>query len=199
MPVDDPIEPIDACAVEPIVIDVAGNGFDLTDAGNGTSFDHNADGISESIAWIAAGSDDAFLVLDRDHDGIVNNGLEWFGNFTQQTASPRPNGFAALKEFDTRPNGGNEDGMISEADAVYPFLRLWHDANHNGVSEPEELLTLPQVGLKSISLDYKVLPKRDKFGNRFRYRAKLTWDDKKSPSRWAYDVFFTNDCRSNSD
>ena len=83
--------------VSPILIDVLGNGFSLTNALNGVAFDLTADGTLDHISWTVPGSDDAFLALDRNSNGVVDNGAELFGNFTPQPAlKDQPCGWSCL-------------------------------------------------------------------------------------------------------
>ena len=130
--------------IDPIVLDLDHNGLSFAPSAQGVSFDLNADGAQEQIAWTANGGD-GILALDLDGSGKIESGKELFtptfngGHFTD--------GIAALASLD-----GNHDGVINSQDQAFGDLVVWQDANHNGVSETGELAKLGDLGISSISL-----------------------------------------------
>ncbi len=133
--------------------------------------------------------DDAFLVLDRNGNGRIDDGSELFGDSTPQPV-PDPdnrNGFEALAVFDDSLSGGNEDGFIDEDDAIFSDLQVWIDANHNGISEADELLPLSEANVEAIDLSYRSVSRTDSHGNEFRFASNV---EMTRGRRIAWDVFF---------
>jgi hypothetical protein len=172
---------------DPMILDLDGDGLDLTSSADGVDFDMNGDGAGERVAWTAAGSDDAWLVLDRNANGVIDDGTELFGNITDQPQSDSPHGFVALAVFDGAAVGGNGNDLIDAGDAVWSRLRLWTDADHNGKAESAELQPLSAAGVTALELDFKTAGRRDRHENYLRYRAKVLGE--RNVGRWSYDVF----------
>jgi hypothetical protein len=176
----------------PIIIDTDGAGLHLTSSASGVSFDFFGNGQPMQIAWTAEGSTNGWLALDRNGNGTIDSAKELFGNITDQAPSKHPNGFRALAVFDLPENGGNDDGVVDAQDAVWPKLLVWIDANHDGVSQPNELRGLESVGIRAIRLGYTLSPYSDEFGNRFRYKGSLKPMRDDNVDRVIYDVFLVS-------
>jgi hypothetical protein len=180
----------------PVVLDLEENGFHLSSPSDPVSFDINADGILDTIAWTQRGEDDAFLCLDRNHNGTIDNGSELFGYATPlRSGAPAEIGYRALAELDDPASGGNGDGKIDTGDRMFHDLCAWIDRNHDGISQPEEIYTLDQVGVVALGYDYKTLRLVDAYGNLFRYVSQV---EMRSPAgrinSWpTFDVVFAED------
>lgn len=185
--------------LSPILVDTAGDGFRLTSAEDGVEFDLNDNGLAnERVAWTEPDSDDAWLVLDRNGNGIIDSGRELFGSMTPAYADsiePRTeNGFDALLMAEGPSyGGGRPDRVIDAFDAVYARMRLWFDRNHDGHTDEGELVSLPDAGLLSLDSRYQEDGRRDRFGNKFSLKGRALF---RAPSghqieRTIYDVFLT--------
>ncbi len=186
---------------DPLVLSLDGSPIHLTTRQGGVWFDVDGDGVRESLAWTRAGSTAAFLVLDLDQDGAITTGAELFGVPVAAPRRQKPlageNSFTLLAAYDASAQGGNGDGLISAADAVFSRLRLWIDTNHDGVSQPNELVPLASAGVTAIELSYRVVGRRDGHGNLYRYRGVVHLSSGRRVPIW--DVFLSTGPQAGSD
>ena len=125
----------------PIVIDLGNDGINSHALNYTINFDLDNNGFKEATGWVSG--DDALLAIDKNNNGIIDNGSELFGNKSisdsaySYTNSSLNNGFETLKSYDT-----NNDGIIDSQDAEFDKLLLWQDKNGNGISETDELIKL---------------------------------------------------------
>ena len=181
-------EPRPCCCLSPILIDVAGDGFRLTSSGDGVLIAPGAGYQRTERAWTERDSDDAWLVLDRNGDGTINDISELFGNKTPQPHPPEGqvrNGFLALAVYD------DGDGTIDRKDDVFAKLRLWQDVNQDGISQPEELHGLPELGVAALSVAYSEARHPDGQGNLFRYTASVRGTPGSTVGPAAWDVWLS--------
>ncbi|HYO75120.1 MAG TPA: hypothetical protein VE010_01555, partial [Thermoanaerobaculia bacterium] len=150
----------------PLILDLDGDGIHTTDMSQPVRFDIDGDGAQEMITWTDASTFEAFLWLDSDPDGVVNDGGELFGiGTTLVSGALATNGFQALSAFDQPSSGGDSDGRITSADAVWSRLRLWVDANHDGVSQRTEVAPIHRYGVTELRLEYTIDRRPDSSGN----------------------------------
>ena len=166
----------------PLIVNMDRRGYHLSSAAEGVLFDLDVNGAPERVAWTRADSQDAFLALDRNGNGRIDDGTELFGNHTPAyfngPEATTANGFEALRFTQGITYGfGTQDDVIDARDPVWAKLLLWTDRNHNGISEPEELTRVADSAIAGISLTYRTIGRVDQFGNEFRQRAEITWKD----------------------
>ncbi len=176
----------------PLLIDLNGDEVHLGSSNESVSFDLFGNGDYQLTQWTAPASDDAFLVMDNNRNGVVDNGSELFGQgsdfvskavFCQNSSwldaigknlsvscgsdllSLKDNGFSALAQYDLSILGGNQDGVISHEDQVWSRLLIWLDTNADGQTTVDEIKSLQAYGLYEISLSPKKSYRQDSSGN----------------------------------
>ena len=130
----------------PLVLDLSGAGIQTQSITAGTKFDLFATGQAINTGWVTGSS--GLLVMDRNNDGVINNGAELFGEATALANGEKAaNGYIALTAQDS-----SGDGLITRADTGWSSLKVWVDANGDGVSQAVELKTLDSLGITQMSL-----------------------------------------------
>jgi hypothetical protein len=132
------------CLGSPLVLDLGNDGVKPTSLEEGVTFDLLGHGVQRT-AWIRG--NDALLVLDRNGNGVIDDGSELFGE-----GATALDGFAALAKLDDPAQGGNGNGLLEAGDLLYGELRVWSDANGDGASQTTELRALAQAGVQSIGV-----------------------------------------------
>lgn len=162
---------------DPLIIDLNGDGVHTTSVDDGVHFDLDNNGFRELTAWIDG--TDGFLVYNRDENESITNGSELFSDqviFPDGTRST--DGFDVLKTFNTYTDDEENhetDGQINKYDAEFDKLQVWIDKDHDGITwlphegeeddpERKELFSLKELGITSISLNYRS-PENEDEGN----------------------------------
>ena len=122
-----------AALKDPLVINLDGKAAELSQ--DRFEFDLTLNGQQELIPKLAGNS--AFLALDRNGDGRINDGGELFGAKTGD-------GFAELAQHDDDGNG-----WIDENDAIFEHLLLWLKP---GEGESQQLVSLKNSDIGAIYL-----------------------------------------------
>ncbi len=132
---------------DPLSLDLDGDGIETVGTNAGITFDFDGDGLKTGTGWVKG--DDGFLVLDRNGNGQIDNGGELFGVDTVKTNGQKAsNGFDALKDFDS-----NGDGVFDAQDTQFANVKIWQDANQDGIAQAGELKTLAEHNIVAINLD----------------------------------------------
>ncbi len=145
--------------IDPLVLDLDGDGIETTSTRNGSIilFDHDGDGIKTGTGWVKP--DDGWLVLDRNGNGTIDSGHELFGvNTIKSNGQLAKDGFDALKDLDA-----NQDYKVDSNDEVFANLRIWRDLNQDGISQANELSTLSDNSITAININSTAV--RNDLGN----------------------------------
>ncbi len=132
---------------DPLAIHLnGGERIEITSNDDGVYFDLDTNGFAEKAAWL--GTEDGFLALDVNENGIIDDGSELFGDrFTMPDGNMSATGFEALLSLDD-----NGDSIIDSNDACFGSLMIWIDADHNGITGSNELKTLTELGITAFDL-----------------------------------------------
>lgn len=150
-------------------------GIALTSQANGIEFDilgQRSTPVAHApkqISWfLASSAPENYFVVLPDANGEVHGIDQMFGDNTMgPDGQYAANGYLALAKYDA-----NHDGYITKADPIFSQLRLWKDANRDGIAQPSELFTLDDMEIVSIDLSYNSnYVETDAYGNQTRMKS----------------------------
>ncbi len=148
------------CVHSPLMIEMSDKKIELSSQENGIKFDIKGEGEQSRISW-PENKSTGLLVLDRNKNGSIDNVHELFGNNTiGPDGKSSENGFHALDKYND-----HGDDVIDARDSVFSELRFWFDYNRNGVADSGELISLPDLGVAKIHLNYVDMFDIDAYGN----------------------------------
>ena len=137
--------------VDPLIIDLDGDGIETVSLDEGVFFDQSSDGFAELSSWVD--TDDGIIVHDKNNNGIIDNGNEIFGdNYIKENGTKASSGFDALSDFDS-----NQDGVVNNQDANFSSLKV--------LKGDGTLLTMDDAGISSINLSSQNKNTQDENGN----------------------------------
>lgn len=172
----------------PLVLPGEGEDLELLSRDQGVLIDLLATGQKVKSGWVWRG---ALLALDLIGNGRIDDGAELFGEATRMPTGQRaPDGFAALAQYDGLERNANGNGQIDPGDQVFGQLRLWTDRNHDGRTQPGELTSLDQAGIRAIELVPRSAgyPADRAAGNRVLLEGRVRY--RNGAVRTFYDVWF---------
>lgn len=138
--------------VDPLLLDLSGQGVHMTDMRDGVLFDMDHSGTLKRTGW--ADRQTGILVID-DGSGQIKNVSQMFSEYYGGRAGGNgaagekifADGFAALDSEDS-----NKDGVIDKRDPIWQQLRVWLDVSHDAKVDAGELKTLTELGISQISV-----------------------------------------------
>ena len=130
--------------IDPLILDLDGDGIWLMPASEPSRhFAMSPDGLLRPDTWLNPG--DGFLVMDRNHNGQIDDITEMFSEFFTATHTT---GLGALSTLDL-----NRDHTMDARDVAFDQLAVWQDLNTDGHTDTGELRTLAEWGVTSLDLE----------------------------------------------
>ena len=137
--------------IDPLLVDLDGNGIETTPLTDGMMMDHDKDGFKELSAWV--GGNDGILAYDKNNNGVIDNGNELFGdNYEKTDGTIATSGFDALSDLDT-----NNDGVINSSDESFSDLQV--------IKSDGSIISIEEAGIASINLSHQTRADFDESGN----------------------------------